>query len=189
MGPRYTIFSIFKEISQTALISLAIFFFVYVFLVQPHRIKGESMVPNFADGELILSEKITYRFGKPKRGDVVVFQAPPPNRVDFIKRVVGLPGESVEIEDGEVFVDGKKLVEPYETQKTEGTVNVKLALNQYFVLGDNRRSSSDSRVFGPIDKKSIKGRAWLVYWPIVASGDSQGKRIISRVDYSVSDSL
>src|SRR3989344_8856948 len=90
----------FKEIFQTALISLAIFLFVYIFLVQPHRVKGESMVPNYEDGELLLTEKVSYRFTSPNRGDVIVFEAPVGRKVDFIKRLVGMPGETVAVHDG-----------------------------------------------------------------------------------------
>ncbi len=179
----------FKEIAQTVAISLAIFFFVYIFLVQPHRVKGESMVPNFADGELLLTEKVTYRLYKPARGDVIVFKAPGPRNVDFIKRIIGLPGENVKIEDNAIYINSQKLQEPYETQQTQGNVNVTLGDNQYFVLGDNRQSSSDSRVFGSIDRNSMRGRAWLVYFPIFKTNKSNGVRIVSRVNYSIPDTL
>ena len=187
MSIQKTIITIIKEILQTALISLGIFFFVYIFLVQPHRIKGESMNPNFADGELILTEKVSYYIYKPQRGDVVVFKAPKTTRVDFIKRIIGLPGENVKIEDGTVFINGQKLIEPYETQKTQGGMSITLLENQYFVLGDNREASSDSRSFGPIERNTIKGKAWLVYWPITRSGRSQGLRIISSINYGIPD--
>lgn len=180
--------SIFREIIQTALVSLAIFFLVYTFLVQPHRVRGDSMMPNFADSELLLTEKVGYRFDKPQRGDVVVFKAPSRN-VDYIKRIIGLPGETIKIENGIVFVNAQKLAEPYETQLTQGAEEVRLGENQYFVLGDNRGSSSDSRSFGPIDKNSIKGRVWFVYWPFLKTKAFEGLRIVSRIDYSVSDTL
>ena len=172
-----------KEIVQTALISLGIFFFVYIFLVQPHRIKGDSMLPNYHDGELLLTQKVSYRFQKPERGDVIVFEAPTPRKVDFIKRIVGLPRETVRIEDGIVYINEKKLDEPYETQKTQGHQSITLAENEYFVLGDNRGSSSDSRSFGPIKGKTIKGRVWLVYFPLAKTNRSDGVRIISEVNY------
>lgn len=182
------IVSTVKEIVQTALISLAIFFFVYIFLVQPHRVKGDSMLPNFKDGELLLTEKVTYRIYKPQRGDVIVFRAPSAN-VDYIKRIIGLPGETLRVEDGTVIVNDQKLVEPYETQKTQGNETVTLGKDQYFVLGDNRNASSDSRTFGPIAGNSIKGKVWLVYWPIVVSAKSNGFRMISTVHYTVADTL
>lgn len=178
------VFSTFKEIIQTALISLSIFFFVYLLLVQPHRVKGDSMLPNFHDGELLLTEKVTYRIYKPERGDVIVFRAPKRN-VDFIKRIVGLPGDMVEITDGAVFINEEKLIEPYETQKTQGTSTLVLGQDEYFVLGDNRGSSSDSRSFGPVRRNAIRGRVWLVYWPITESRVSSGARIVSGVDYGI----
>lgn len=189
MSFRDTTIAFFKEILQTALISLAVFLFIYVFLVQPHRVKGDSMLPNFSSGELLLTEKVSYRFGDPARGDVIVFRAPGQANVDFIKRVIGLSGETVKIEDGNISINGKKLSEPYETQSTGGNIEVTLLENQYLVLGDNRGFSSDSRSFGPIDKKSIRGRAWLVYWPILKTDKSAGARIISRVNYGVSDTF
>lgn len=189
MSPFEKLISLFKEIFQTFFISLAIFLVIYIFLVQPHRVKGDSMLPNFYNNELLLTEKVSYRFGDPKRGDVIVFKAPERQNVDFIKRIVGLPGDTVDIKDGSVFVNGKELIEPYETQKTQGFETVKLGQGEYFVLGDNRGSSSDSRSFGAINGNSIKGRVFVVYWPITKSGKSKGFRKISRIDYSVSNSL
>lgn len=185
MSFKYFLVNTLKEVSQTILISLGIFFIVYLFLVQPHRVKGESMAPNFSDGELLLTEKVSYRFSSPSRGDVVVFKAPGPRKVDFIKRIVALPGENVKIKDGSIFINGLSLPEPYEVQKTQTDINLLLEPNQYFVLGDNRASSSDSRAFGPIEKRSIIGRAWLVYFPVFDSEKSKGARIISKVDYAV----
>ena len=183
------IVDVLKDVVSTALISLGIFLFIYTFVVSPHRVKGDSMLPNFYDGELLLTEKISYRFSDPVRGDVIVFKAPGSRNVDYIKRVIGLPGENIQINDGEVFVNGKKLYEPYETQKTRGNVEITLSEGQYFVLGDNRGSSSDSRSFGPINKSSIAGRTWVVYWPISKSKGANGVRIFSRVDYRVPDAF
>lgn len=185
MDFKRTAFSVIGEILQTILVSLAIFLFVYVFLVQPHRVKGESMIPNFHDGELLLTEKVTYRLYKPARGDVIVFKAPNSRNVDFIKRVIGLPGEQVRIENGSVFINGEKLDEPYETQQTSGTEEIAVGQDQYFVLGDNRNASSDSRSFGPISKQSIRGRTWLVYWPIWKRNNSGGFRLISKINYAI----
>jgi len=178
MGINHTIWEVIGEIGQTALISLAIFFFVYVFLVQPHRVKGESMVPNFADGELLLTEKVSYYFHGPQRGDVIVFRAPGLRNVDFIKRVIGLPGETVEVKEGSVFINGNQLRENYIKSQTEGNLNLVIGKDEYLVLGDNRGASSDSRSFGPIKKDSIRGRAWLVYWPIFKTASSAGARFI-----------
>lgn len=189
MNFKKIIINIFKELFNTALISLTIFFIFYIFLVQPHRVKGESMTPNFEDGELILTEKVSYRFSAPKRGDVIVFKAPSQNKVDFIKRIIGLPGDHLVIDDGSIYINEKRLGENYETQATQSEVNLIISENRYFVLGDNRSASSDSRVFGPIDRSSIEGRAWVVYWPIIKHAKYEGPRVISRVEYSVSDSF
>jgi signal peptidase I len=189
MSARETIFSILKEIIQTALISLGIFFFVYVFLVQPHRVKGDSMLPNFHDGELLLTEKISYHLYQPKRGDVIVFAAPGTRKVDYIKRIIALPHETIKIEKGIIYINDELVKEPYEIQSTEGNVTLVLGDNQYFVLGDNRAASSDSRSFGAIDKKSIKGRTFLVYWPILRSSKTTGVRLISGVNYGIPDTF
>lgn len=187
MNYKEAVLATVKEIAQTALISLGIFLFVYVFLVQPHRVQGISMVPSFENGELLLTEKISYKVARIERGDVVVFEAPIDRKVDFIKRVIGLPGESLEIKDGHIFIDGERLEENYIFSKTEGFLNVTLAKDQYLVLGDNRLASSDSRSFGLIMRKSIKGKVWLVYWPIIKSDKFDGARFVSDVHYNVSN--
>lgn len=184
MGVRDTVITTFREIIQTALISLGIFFFVYIFLIQPHRVKGASMVPNFADGELLLTEKVSYRFNQPTRGDIVVFQAPGRD-VDFIKRVVGLPGETVQVSEGNVFINGQKITEAYINVATDGEINRTLADDEYFVMGDNRGASLDSRAIGPIKKDTIRGKTWLVYWPVIKSNSSRGLRLISRINYGI----
>lgn len=178
-----------SEIIQTAVISLLIFFAVYIFLVQPHRVKGESMIPNYKDGELLLVEKVSYKIYKPSRGDVIVFKAPGQTKVDFIKRIIGLPGETVKLDVGKIYINGKRLNESYEKQTTAGNVDLMLGPDQYYVMGDNRGGSSDSRVFGPIDRNTIEGKAWLVYWPILKGDNSDGARVILRVDYGVPDSF
>lgn len=189
MEPQNRLFAIVKEILQTALISLGIFFLVYIFLVQPHRVKGDSMFPNFKDGELLLTEKISYRIYKPSRGDVVVFKAPGARNVDYIKRIIGLPGEEIKITEGKIYINNEKLDEPYETQISDGDVNLTLANEEYFVMGDNRGASSDSRSFGPIKKNTIRGKTWLVYWPIIKSEKYAGARRILGVKYTIPDSF
>lgn len=189
MEKKSTILSAIGEIVTTGLVSLAIFLFVYVFLLQPHRVKGESMVATFADGELLLTEKVTYRFAKPKRGDVAVFAAPTHRGVEFIKRIVGLPGEEIRIDNQKILINGQPLDEQYIRGLTEGSITINLAKDQYFVLGDNRGSSSDSRSFGPISQSSIRGRAWLVYWPIIKTSKSSGMRFVSSIDYRISHKL
>ncbi len=174
-----TIWSTVVDIIETVVVAAAIFVVVYLFLLQPHQVRGASMKPNFSDGEYILTDKISYRFGQPKRGDVIIFTSPTDPDVDFIKRIIGLPGEKVKIQDGKVTVindqnkNGFVLDEPYETlgptaggKEAPQNTEVTIAENEYFVLGDNRLESFDSRSWGNLPKKNIIGKAWLRYWPI-----------------------
>lgn len=183
--------SFFLDVSEVIVFAIGIFFFVYLLIMRPHKIEGESMMPNYQDAEYLLTEKVSYYFHKPKRGDVVVLK--PPKVVssgdEFIKRVVGLPGESIKISGGRVFINGQLLGEDYipTTTITHGgsflVENTEYAIpnNLYFVMGDNREHSSDSRFWGPVslnispngDREGINGRAWLIYWPINKAGPTQ----------------
>lgn len=187
MNLKEAILATLKEIVQTALISFGIFLFVYVFLVQPHKVQGVSMVPTFENSELLLTEKISYHVSGVERGDVVVFAAPIEQKVDFIKRVIGLPGEKIEIRDNNVYINALKLDEHYISMPTTGEVNITLEKDEFFVMGDNRAASSDSRSFGRVLRKSIKGRVWFVYWPFIRGGQYAGIRIFSHVHYSIPD--
>lgn len=174
----------FLDIIETIVVALAIFVIIYLFLVQPHQVNGNSMWPSFFSGEYLLTDKISYRFSDPGRGEVIVFHAPEGARCpqelqcDFVKRIIGLPGESLEISGGLVLIDGRQLLEPYLDQAetlpspTEDLTSLKVQLddNQYFVMGDNRDHSSDSRSWGSVNRKEIVGKAWLRYWPISRGG-------------------
>lgn len=159
---------------EPVVLAFAIFMMVYLFLFQPHKVDGRSMFPNFHDQEYILTDKITYRQRNPQRGEVIVFHAPPPFNSDFIKRIVGLPGETIMVQGGYVFINGSRLNEVY--LPNSYTTNEKSFLREgvpysipkdyYMVFGDNRDFSSDSREWGPISKKAIVGRAWVRYWPL-----------------------
>ena len=163
----------FLDILEVVVFAIAIFLFLYLLVMQPHKIKGQSMEPSFDDGEFLLTDKVTYRFSQPKRGDVVVFEAPGTNNEEFIKRIIGLPGENISIADGKIHINEKVLNENYlpEALVTENGmflkegVTITVPENHYFVLGDNRVASSDSRTWGFIDKSKITGRAWITYWP------------------------
>lgn len=177
----------FLDIIQVVVFAVAIFLFVYLLVLQPHKIKGDSMQPNFPDGEYLLTDKVTYRLGEPKRGDVIVFKAPTGNGDEFIKRIIGLPGETVSITNGNIYINEKLLDEPYLSDElytssasflSEGK-EVTVPEESYLVFGDNRPRSSDSRVFGFITKKDITGRAWLVYWPIQSAG------VVQKIDYGL----
>lgn len=166
------------EALQPVVMAFAIFMMVYLFLFQPHKVDGSSMFPNFHDREFILTDKVTYRRSEPKRGDVVVFHAPPPYDSDFIKRIIGLGGETIMVKGGYVYINQEKLTEPYlpdtyiTTEKSflrEG-VPYTIPEGYYIVFGDNRNNSSDSREWGPVARSSIVGRAWVRYWPFDKAG-------------------
>lgn len=183
--------ALFLDFIETIVIALSIFLVVYLFFMQPHQVNGQSMVPNFKNGEYLLTDKVTYRMREPKRGEVVVFHAPQAAHCpqgtgcDFIKRIIGLPGETIEVKDGHYYINSQLLVEgyipdDYETEPGQFMRNqrqVKLGSNEYFVSGDNRPYSSDSRAWGPIDKNKIVGRAFFRYWPPESIGT------ITTVDY------
>lgn len=159
---------------QVVVFAVAIFLFIYLLVLQPHKIKGSSMMPNMPDGEFLLTDKISYKFKDPIRGEVVVFKPPiAKNGDEYIKRIIGLPRESIAIKNKQVFVDGERLNESYipdGTYTLGGTLfkdgrSVIVPEGEYFVLGDNRSSSLDSRAWGFVSKDKITGKAWLVYWP------------------------
>lgn len=163
----------FLDILQVLIFAISIFLFVYLLVLQPHKIKGNSMDPNFHDGEFLLTDKISYRFGEPKRGEVVVFKAPPDGSSEFIKRIIGIPGDTVMIKSGKVYLNTNLLEEEYlddsvvtnpATFAQEGR-EIKVTQDKYFVMGDNRDHSFDSRNFGLIERNKITGRAWFLYWP------------------------
>ncbi len=142
---------------------------IIVFLYQPVRVEGTSMAPLISDQERIFINKIAYKFGPIARGDVVVFWYPLDRTKSFIKRVIGLPGEMVDIRQGRVYVDGAALDEPYVPAQYFDATNygpVRVPEGQYFVMGDHRDSSNDSRVFGPVPASYIYGKAVFAYWPI-----------------------
>lgn len=167
------------DLVETVVIALAIFVVVYLFLFQPHQVKGSSMYPNFIDGEYILTNKINYRFSKPQRGDVVVFKSPQNKEIDFIKRIIGLPGDKVRVTGGFIYLNDKKLSEatylPSDYVTNPGAFlregqTATVPANSYFVFGDNRNHSSDSREWGFVPFEDIIGKAWFRYWPITHLG-------------------
>jgi len=169
---------LFLDFIQTIVLALAIFLVVYLFLFQPHQVSGQSMMPNFQDGEYLLTDKVTYRFKLPQRGDVIVFNAPPHRQDEYIKRIIGLPGETVSIQNRHLYINRRPLNETYiPTQLSTPTGNFlpegssyTLKSDEYFVVGDNRLNSSDSRIWGPIKRSDIVGKAWLIYWPLPQAG-------------------
>ena len=164
--------SLRKEIrvwTRDLLIAIGLALVIIVFLYQPVKVEGTSMAPLLSDQERIFINKFVYRFEPIQRGDVVVFWYPLDRTKSFIKRVVGLPGETVEIRQGIVYVNGKAVPEPYVPPQYEDMSDfgpVTLPQDKYFVMGDHRISSNDSRVFGPVSSRYIYGRAVFAYWPV-----------------------
>jgi signal peptidase I len=163
------------ELIQVAAVSLAIIIPVRYFLIQPFYVKGASMEPSFFDHEYLIIDEISYRFSEPKRGDIVVFRYPVDPKQFFIKRVIGLPGETVEVgEQGikiynDQYPNGMTIDEssylPKETIPSTISRTMNLKADEYFVMGDNRGSSLDSRFFGAIKRTDIVGKVWLRGWP------------------------
>lgn len=163
------------ELIQVAAVSLAIIIPVRYFLIQPFYVKGASMEPSFFDHEYLIIDELSYRFTDPSRGDIVVFRYPMDPKQYFIKRVIGLPGETVEVTETEVKIyndqhpnglvldEGSYLDEGGVSSPTRRTLTLKTG--EYFVMGDNRGSSLDSRYFGAIQRTDIVGRVWLRGWP------------------------
>jgi len=153
-----------REIIETALLTVIIYAAVN-FTTGRFRIESISMLPTFQPGQYVVVDKLSYLLGKPQRGDVIVFQYPLAPDKDYIKRVIGLPGETVSIGGGVVSVNGQPLNEPYIATPPNLGGTWALSPNQYFVMGDNRNNSSDSRSWGPLERKYLIGKAVLVYWP------------------------
>lgn len=163
---------------ETIVVSLAIFAVVYIFLFQPHQVEGNSMLPNFHNGEYILTDKISYRIKHPNRGDVVVFHSPQDERIDFIKRIIAEPGDKIMVKGGHVYLNGQKLEEVFVNdpgkvlngRAMKENEEVTVPANNYVVMGDNRLHSSDSREWGFVRRENIVGRAFFRYWPVSEIG-------------------
>jgi len=155
--------------TRDLLIAIGLALVIIVFLYQPVKVEGTSMAPLLSDQERIFINKFVYRFEPIQRGDVVVFWYPLDRSKSFIKRVVGLPGENVEIRHGVVYVNGQMVPEPYVPPRYADVTDygpIKVPQESYFVMGDHRISSNDSRVFGPVASQFIYGRAVFAYWPV-----------------------
>ena len=178
----------FWEIFKVVVISLAIIVPVRYFLIKPFYVKGASMEPNFYDHEYLIIDEITYRFSAPERGDSVVFRFPLDPGQYFIKRIIGLPNEKIKIADGKIYIlnqakpEGEVLNEDYllPAMKTLGEVEVQLGADEYYLLGDNRTASLDSRIFGPVKRQFIVGRTLLRGWPLERVG-----LILNNLEYNL----
>lgn len=168
----------FLEIIKVALLAGVTIGLVRYFLFKPFYVKGQSMESTFYQNEYLIIDEITYRFREPERGEVVVFASPGNPQDFFLKRVIGLPGERVKIDDSKVIIyndahpQGVVLEESYLDigEMTDGAQNISLGADEYYVLGDNRDASFDSRRFGPIEVGSIVGRTWLRGYPFTRMG-------------------
>ena len=161
-----------RELVETIVLALIIFLLMRQ-VIQNYRIESSSMQPNFVDGQFILVSKLSYVLGEPGRGDVVVFNNPRDDSEDYIKRIIALPGDTLEIADGAAVVNGQPLDEPYiENRLPPNERHGPLVIDDghLFVMGDNRTSSLDSRSFGPLDQDLLVGKAWLRVWPFDVAG-------------------
>ncbi len=161
------------DILETIVFVGSLFIVIYLFIMQPNQVRGASMEPTFYTGDYIFTSKITYKFREPNRGDVVVFHSPKNADIEFIKRIIGLPGDKIVIRNSEVYVNDTLIDEPYIAAKTPlrdgGYIKEDEPLivpsGQIFVMGDNRPRSSDSREFGPVPISSVIGQVFFRYFP------------------------
>lgn len=168
-------FIYFLEISKIVVIALLIVAPIRYFVFQPFFVMGQSMEPSFFTGDYLIIDELSYRFRSPERGENIVFKYPQNPSQKYIKRIIGLPGETVEIENGRVAVYKNGIPEILDESvylgdfiETSGIIKVSLDRNEYFVLGDNRSLSSDSRSWGPVPESNIIGRVFLRAWPVIA---------------------
>lgn len=154
-------------------ISVGVSAFIIIFLYQPVRVEGTSMLPVLEDQDRLFVNKLAYRVGEIHRGDVVVFLYPRDRQKSYIKRVIALPGDDLRIDHGRVYVNGTPLIEKYVPPRFEDSRSLPEMIvpeHEYFVMGDHRSISSDSRDFGPVDRDLIYGKAAFVYWPMEQVG-------------------
>lgn len=158
---------------QTLVVFAAIGTAIYWLIAQPHKVSGSSMFPNFKNGDYIITDKVTYRLDDPKRGDIVVFKNPKDETQDFIKRILGVPGDKIKVQDGKIILNGTELNEPYLPENLTTNPGAFLREGQeitvepghYITIGDNRPASSDSREWGFITRQEIIGKVFFRYWP------------------------
>jgi len=162
----------FWDLIKFAILALIIVIPIRMFIAQPFIVSGESMVPSFQDGEYLIVDELSYIIGSPKRGEVIVFRYPNDTKRFFIKRIIGMPNEEIKINNGKITIinkenpDGFMLDEPYISESFDTTVSFQTKDNEYFVLGDNRNRSSDSRVWGTLPSKLIIGLAFIRLLPV-----------------------
>jgi signal peptidase I len=169
VGPRGSIRFWMRDV----VVSVSVSAFIIIFLYQPVRVEGTSMLPMLQDQDRLFINKMAYRVGEIHRGDVVVFLYPRDHEKSYIKRVIALPGDDLRIDHGQVYVNGGKVAEKYVPKRfadDRSQPEMTVPANEYFVMGDHRSISSDSRDFGPVDRELIYGKAAFVYWPMDQAG-------------------
>ena len=170
--------SLLREVAEVVVLAIILYFGIS-FAVQAVHVEGLSMYATLEDNDYLIANKIDYRLHPPQRGDIVILRPPTTNSTDFIKRIIGLPGERVLIRSGVVYINGHRLDEPYLPEAWVNDANWPdnnsngqvMGPNEYFVMGDNRNRSQDSRFFGPISRDRIDGKAWFRIWPLDQFGD------------------
>ncbi len=168
-GKRSGLLGFLVDILETLVLSVVLF--VSINLISARiRVDGASMEPTLVSGEYVIVSRLSYRFGTPQRGDIIVFHFPRDPKEEYIKRVIGLPGDVVEVKGGTVYVNGQPLDETYLKVKTNYVGTWSVPAGQLFVLGDNRNNSSDSHDWGTVPMDYVVGKALLVYWPPPAWG-------------------
>ncbi|MGI6091456.1 MAG: signal peptidase I [Veillonellaceae bacterium] len=158
-----------KDWIVSILIAVVLAFFIRHYIVELYMVEGPSMRPTLQNGERLVVNKFIYRFNKPTKGEIIVFRYPRDPSRDFIKRVIAEPGDTIEIKDGRVFVNGQLLNEPYILDKTRGSYNLATVPDGHiFVMGDNRNNSEDSRYrdVGFVSYDLVKGKAVMIFWPL-----------------------
>lgn len=159
-----------KELLQFVIIAAIIVIPIRMYIAQPFIVKGASMVPNFHNGDYLIVDEISYRFTEPKRGEVIVLKNAHKSPIFLIKRIIGLPGERIYSDGSQIFIEKDEeiieLNEPYVDDRQFGKIDKTLGSNEYFVMGDNRSESLDSRSWGPLERENIKGRALLRLFPL-----------------------
>jgi len=159
---------LFGEVLESVAIAVVLAVIIRVFLFQPFFIPSGSMEPTLIEGDRIIVSKIHYRLGNPKRGEIIVFKYPVDPKKDFIKRVIGLPGETLEIRDSKLYINGEFVEQPFlPPGLSYGSYGpVTIPEGQYFMMGDNRNNSEDSRFWGMLPQENIIGKTLLIYWPV-----------------------
>jgi signal peptidase I len=180
---RSLISPVLREILETVVLAAVIWLLIN-FTTARYVVEGSSMEPNLVTGQFLIVSRLAYRFGEPQRGDVIVFDFPGNPSDDYVKRIIGLPGDEIQIDQGNVYVNGELLEEPYiaDNSLTSRRGTWVVPEDNYFVMGDNRPSSSDSRTWGTLNADFIVGKAWLCYWPPQELG------VIPHYEFDTADS-